>query len=85
MLSTSLVGLSNYEGLVEQVYESFRGKTRYKGIRHLDGDKLINLYKSCGIHGVYDWEGYFTDSYLHGSTTIIFDFSELEIVEVIEI
>ncbi|MBD8165431.1 hypothetical protein [Erwinia persicina] len=85
MLSTSLVGRPNQDGLVEPVYESFRGKILYRGIRHLDEKKLIKLYKSCGIHGVYDWEGIFTDTYLHGTTTIIFDFSELEIVEVIEI
>ncbi|MBO1456246.1 hypothetical protein J4H05_21960 [Enterobacter hormaechei] len=36
---------------------------------------------SCSL---YDWEGIFTDSYLHGTTTVIFDTSAVAIIDKIE-
>ncbi|MFK0372221.1 hypothetical protein ACIQT3_18905 [Enterobacter sichuanensis] len=62
-----------------------KGKIVHMGPAGLDCDEVISLYKQCGIHGVYDWEGMFTDGYLHGTTIIMFDFSELRIREVIEV
>ncbi|HCM9673919.1 TPA: hypothetical protein N5O16_004179 [Enterobacter roggenkampii] len=61
------------------------GKTVHMGSVGLDSDEIISLYKKCGIHGVYDWEGIFTDGYLQGTTIIMFNFSELRIREVIEV
>ncbi|OAT16016.1 hypothetical protein M977_04666 [Buttiauxella gaviniae ATCC 51604] len=54
------------------------------GNRHVDSDEMIRLYLNCGIQGVYDWEGMFTDSYLHGTTTVIFDTSVVDIIDSIE-
>lgn len=62
-----------------------KGRIVRMGSVCLECDEIISLYKQCGIHGVYDWEGIFTDGYLHGTTTIIFNFSELRIREVVEV
>lgn len=85
MLGTSLVDRPYSKDLIEPVYEILRGKTQFTGFRNLDQDQVINLYKSCGVHGINNWEGYWTDGYFSGPTTILFDFSELKIIEVIEV
>lgn len=61
------------------------GKSFFYGYNCLDKNKIIEMYKVCGIHGIYDWEGNFTDGYLRGTTTIMFEFSELIITDVIEV
>ncbi|HDW1110469.1 TPA: hypothetical protein RK151_005008 [Enterobacter hormaechei subsp. hoffmannii] len=62
----------------------YKGSMLYVGDRHVDSDEMIRLYLNCGIQGVYDWEGIFTDSYLHGTTTVIFDTSAVAIIDKIE-
>lgn len=50
----------------------------YTGNRGVNSEESIELFKTCGLHGVYDWEGVWTDSYLHGPSIIIFDLSVLD-------
>lgn len=77
----------NWSSIYQPLY-----KKSDKNKIHLDSTPLeipendaINMYKSCGIHGVYDWEGPCTDAHMHGLTILMFDFSELKILEVIEV
>ncbi|CAM8681367.1 MULTISPECIES: hypothetical protein [Leclercia] len=75
----------DWHALNEPRYTYRKGSLIYEGNRHVEPAELISLYMSCGIQGVYDWEGIFTDSYLHGTTTVIFDTDVLDIREVIEV
>ncbi|CAH3748452.1 hypothetical protein ACNQ05_23915 [Enterobacter cloacae complex sp.6701062] len=59
--------------LKKPCYTKYKGKMVYSGHTPVETDELIRLYLTCGIQGVYDWEGEFTDSYLHGTTTVIFE------------
>lgn len=71
--------------LSEPVYEKSNRRIDYIGNDAIVDQEQINLYKRCGLHGVYDWEGIFTAGYLKGTTTIIFNFSCLEIKEIIAV
>jgi hypothetical protein len=84
-ISTSLHQGRGWHSMMMPYYQKINGKTYYSGLKHIDDNAVIELYKSCGLQGVYDWEGEFTDSYLCGVTTIIFEFSGLTIKDVIEI
>lgn len=83
-ISTSL-GRGKDWDLNHPCYQSHRGRTILTGTRGLDSDEIIKLFKTCGVHGVHDWEGIFTDAYLKGTTTVIFDVSVLIIKEIIEV
>lgn len=65
-------------------YTNYKGRMVYSRHTPVETDELIRLYLACGIQGVYDWEGEFTDSYLHGTTTVIFDTSAVGIIDCIE-
>ncbi|WP_367144350.1 hypothetical protein [Pantoea stewartii] len=60
-------------------------KDTLEGKMGMGGNDLICLYKACGIHGVYYWEGVWTDPFYRGPTTIIFDFACLKITDIIEV
>ena len=83
-LTCSLNG-TLWHALDVPVYEKFKGKTEYRGCGVISREELLGLYAACGIHGVYDWESPDTDAYLAGKTTLLFDFTELIIKEVIEV
>lgn len=83
-ISSQLGDDKDWHALSEPQYRNYRGNMLYLGNRHIDSEELIRLYLSCGIQGVYDWEGMFTDNYLHGTTTVIFDTSAVTIVDDIE-
>lgn len=74
----------NWFALNEPLYARYRGRTTYAGNSPVDTSELIRLYLACGIQGVYDWEREFTDSYLHGITTVIFDTTAVTIIDDIE-
>lgn len=82
-ISSQLRSGRDWHHLHEPLYTVYKGKVLCTGNRYIESDEMIRLYKQCGIHGVYDWEGMFTDGYLHGTTTVIFDFCSLEIKEII--
>lgn len=63
-------------------YKDTYGKTHFIGKEGVLVEEQIELFRRCGIHGVHDWEGEWTDAYLKGSTTVIFDVSVIEIEEV---
>ncbi|WP_455865333.1 hypothetical protein [Pantoea agglomerans] len=84
-VSTSLDGRLGYESFKEPFYEPYKGKMLCNRHRRFEDDEVIQLYKSCGIHGIHDWEGIYTDTYLHGTTTVLFDFTELKMLEIIEV
>lgn len=84
-LSCSLGEGADWHALKMPFYQTYQGKIFFNGHRGLSSNEVIALYLSCGIHGVYDWEGAWTDGYLQGTTTVIFDFSVLVIREVIEV
>lgn len=84
-ISSQLGKGRDWHVLNEPLYTRHKGKMSYSGNRHVDSHELIRLYLSCGIQGVYDWEGIFTDSYLHGTTTVIFDVDTLDIQEVVKV
>jgi len=84
-LSCSLGEGADWHALIMPFYQTYQGKIFFNGHRGLSSNEVIALYLSCGIHGVYDWEGAWTDGYLQGTTTVIFDFSVLVIREVIEV
>lgn len=84
-VSISLKESIDWHCFSEPVYQKRQGKILYVDNRGLSDDEQILIYKRCGIHGVYDWEGMFTDAYLHGTTTVIFDSSVLQIEEIIEV
>ncbi|TQI77306.1 hypothetical protein FHU10_5294 [Serratia fonticola] len=77
-ISSSLSHGRDWHGLVQPYYKKMRGKTYYLGNQGVTSEYAIELYRACGLHGVYDWEGAWTDSYLHGPSIIIFDLSVLE-------
>lgn len=83
-LSSMLTG-TIWHALERPFYEKFRGRTEYRGGVLIPQEEMIGLYASCGIHGVYDWEWPDTDAYLEGKTTLLFNFSELVIREVIDV
>lgn len=67
-------------------YPRFKDRNGYYIERsYLSDNELIALYKNCGLHGVDDWEGCFTDAYIKGRTIIVFDFSILTIKEIITV
>ncbi len=84
-LSCSLGDGPDWHALKMPFYQTYQGKIIFSGHRGIFGDDIIAIYRSCGIHGVYDWEGAWTDGYLQGTTTVLFDFSVLVIREVIEV
>ncbi|WP_337049811.1 hypothetical protein [Serratia fonticola] len=77
-ISTSLSLGRKWYGLAQPHYQNFKGKMLYTGNRGVNSEESIELFISCGLHGVYDWEGAWTDSYLHGPSIIIFDLSVLD-------
>ncbi|HHX7168995.1 TPA: hypothetical protein ACVG64_002024 [Enterobacter hormaechei] len=83
-ISSQLSEGRDWHALCEPQYRTYRGRMLYVGNRHIDSDEMIRLYLDCGVQGVYDWEGMFTDSYLHGTTTVIFDTSAVGIIDSIE-
>ncbi len=84
-LSCSLGNGPRWHTLKMPFYQTYQGKTIFHKHKGLSSNEAIALYRICGIHGVYDWEDAWTDSYLLGTVTVIFDFSVLVIREVIEV
>ncbi|MFS7253213.1 hypothetical protein AB6869_21845 [Rahnella rivi] len=84
-ISSSLGHGRGWHVLKMPVYQTYQGKTIFQKHESFSGNEAIALYRTCGIHGVYDWEGESTDSYLRGTVTVIFDLSVLAIREVIEV
>lgn len=76
-ISTSLPKGREWYGLTQPHYVKSKGKMLYIGNRGLSSEESIELYRLCGLHGVYDWEGAWTDSYLKGPSIVIFDVSVL--------
>lgn len=80
-ISTSLSQGSEWYGLTQPYYENVKkGKRGFfrNGNIGVSSEEAIELFRACGLHGVYDWERSMTDSYLHGPSIIIFDVSVLE-------
>ena len=84
IISSQLSKGRDWHALCEPQYRTYRGSMLYVGNRNVDSDEMIRLYLNCGIQGVYHWEGMFTDRYLHGTTTVIFDTSAVGIIDRIE-
>lgn len=84
-ISSQLSKDMEWHALKEPHYTNNRGKLFCQGNRHVDSDEMIRLYLQCGIQGIYDWEGMYTDSYLHGTTTVIFDTNAVDILDVTEV
>lgn len=77
-ISTSLSQGREWSALAQPQYQYFKGRILYTGDRGVNSEECIELLKSCGLHGVYNWEGVWTDHYLHGPSIIIFDLSVLD-------
>lgn len=84
-ISTSICDGREWYALKTPNYQAVDRKTFSSGGHGICGNALIALYRSCGIHGVYDWERPETDHYLGGPSIVLFDFSALIIREVIEV
>jgi hypothetical protein len=84
-ISCSLVNGPEWHALKMPLYQTYQGKTIFHKHEGLCSEEAISLYRSCGIQGVHEWEGPSTDSYLRGTTTVIFDCSVLLIRDVFEI
>lgn len=77
-ISTSLSQGREWYGLTQPHYLKGKDGIIYDGNKGVTSEKAIELYRACGLHGVYDWERPWTDSYLKGPSIIIFDVSVLE-------
>lgn len=77
-ISSSLTTGRHWWGLKHPVYEKRKGGTLYTGEQGVPEEDTVALYKACGLHGVYNWEGAWTDSYLKGPSIVIFDLTVLE-------
>lgn len=86
-LSTTIKPGCEWFKLASPCYREVEGRLRYfsQDSYPVTESELISYYSISGIHGVYDWEGIFTDAYIRGTTIIIFDFSCLTIKEIIEV
>lgn len=86
-LTASLDHNRNWSSIYQPIYKKTdKNETYlYSPPLKIPENDAIDMYKSCGIHGVYDWEGQFTEEYMHGLTILMFNFSELKILEVIEV
>lgn len=74
------LGPSEWHNFCYPERKNWRGK--YVPSRSLDDNELIALYKKCGFHGVKNWGDPSGDP-LHETLTIMFDFSVLNIDDVI--
>ncbi|MFG6076881.1 hypothetical protein [Erwinia sp. OPT-41] len=50
-----------------------------------DEDLHNNILMSAGIDAIHDYEGSWTDPYLHGSTTVVLSLEKIKILEIHEL
>ena len=63
-ISTSIRDGREWYALKTPDYRTVDKKPFYFGGQGIYENALLELYRSCGIHGVYDWERPVTDPYL---------------------
>ncbi|HHR6499800.1 TPA: hypothetical protein ACS8CD_000288 [Providencia alcalifaciens] len=62
-------------------YFDINNKFGHRYVR--DTSTLLNKYlKQANIHAIYDYEQEWTDLYLHGTTTVVFDIQKINIIKI---